>query len=242
MATAGQTAAAGKSEGWSFELEPYILASSIEGDASIGRVTGVDIDTDFGDILDALDIGAMLHFEAIKSDKWGLIVDYGFMDLGGAVAVAADGVLAADVRQGVLEAFALRRFDRGSNTLDVFGGVRWWDNDLGATVDLMILPGTPSSSIEQDWVDLVLGARWKHPFNDKWDLALRADVGGFGVESDFTSAVATSVFWRFKANMALEMGYRALGVDFKTGTAQMPGYFAYDTVTHGPLVGVVFGF
>jgi len=242
LLAAGQALASDKSDGWSFEIEPYILASSIEGDTSIGRVTGVDVNADFGDILDALDIGAMVHFEAIKANKWGLLLDYGFMDLSGQAAVGQGGVLAAEVRQGVLEAFALRRFERKSNAVDVFAGVRWWDNDLGATLDLMVLPGTQSPKVEQDWVDLVIGARWIHPFSDKWRLQLRADVGGFGVESDFTSTLAASIFWRFKPSMALELAYRGLWVDFETGTAQMPGYFAYDTVTHGPLVSVVFGF
>ena len=76
----------------------------------------------------------------------------------------------------------------------------------------------------------------------QWSLALRADVGGFGIESDFTSAVGTSLFYGFKSNLSLEFGYRATWVDFEDGTRQMPGYFAYDTVTHGPLVGFVIGF
>ncbi|MDH3626757.1 MAG: hypothetical protein OEV00_02695 [Acidobacteriota bacterium] len=238
----GNTQAADKSQGWDVVIEPYIFASTIEGDTSLGRVTGVDVDADFGDILDVLDIGAMVHFEAIKAGKWGMVFDYGFMDLGGKVSVAQNGVLSADVRQGVLEAFALRRFERGPNTLDVFGGVRWWDNDIGATVDLMVLPGTPSAKIEQDWIDPVIGVRWRHPINDNWDLMLRGDVGGFGVESDFTSAVGTSFFWKFKSNLALELAYRATWVDFEDGTAQTPGYYAYDTVTHGPLVGLTIGF
>ena len=81
--SAGQTPAAGKSDGWSFEIELYILATSIEGDASMGRITGVDIDVDFSDILDVLDIGAMIHFEAVRANKWGLVLDYGFMDVSG---------------------------------------------------------------------------------------------------------------------------------------------------------------
>ena len=184
----------------------------------------------------------MLGKWAIKADKWGLILDYGFMDLSGQAAVGQNGVLAASVRQGALEAFAVRRFARGNNTLDVYGGIRWWDNDIGATVDLMVLPGTPSPKVEEDWVDPVLGARWRHPFSEKWDVMLRADVGGFGVASDFTSAFGASIFWKFKPKFALEAAYRATWVDFEDGTPQMPGYFAYDTVTHGPLVGFIFGF
>jgi hypothetical protein len=242
VVTAGQAPAAEKTDGWSFQIEPYIMATTIEGNGSIGRATGVDVDANFGDILDALDIGAMVRFEAIKADRWGLVLDYGFMDLSGQSAVARNGVVTAEVRQGVLEAFAVRRFARGSNKLDVIAGVRWWDNDLGATVDLMALPGTPTAEIEEDWFDPFLGIRWRHPFGEKWDLMLRGDVGGFGLASDFTAGFGTSIFWKFKPKFALEMAYRATWVDFEDGTPQTPGYFAYDTVTHGPLVGFIFGF
>lgn len=233
---------AAETDGWAFKVEPYILASSIDGEASIGRVTGVDIEVDFGDVLDTLDIGAMVHFEAIRNDKWGILLDYGFMDLSAKGSVAQNGVLEADVRQGVLEAFVMRRFGQKANTLDVYGGIRWWDNDIGATVDSTVLPGTPSLDIKEDWIDPVIGVRWHHPISGKWDLMLRGDIGGFGVESDFTSALGASVFWNFKPSFVLELAYRATWVDFEDGTRQTPDYFAYDTVTHGPLLGLVFRF
>ena len=65
---------------------------------------------------------------------------------------------------------------------------------------------------------------------------------GFGVASDFTSAVGVTAFYDFKSSLMLEVGYRALWVDFEDGTPRTPGYFAYDTVTHGPLAGLVFEF
>ena len=242
MAATSQAQSDGDSSSWAFSLEAYLLASSIEGDASIGRVVGVNVNVGFDDILANLDVGAMAHFEAIKNDRWGVVLDYGFMDLGGEVAVARNGVLEADVRQGVLEAFVLRRFDNGPNALDVYGGVRWWDNDLGARVDLLVLPGSPSFKVQEDWVDPVIGARWHHPMGDKWKLVLRADAGGFGVASDLTSVLGVSAFYDFESSLKLELGYRALWVDYEDGTRRTPGYFGYNTVTHGPLAGLVIEF
>ncbi len=66
---------------WSSEFEVYELASSIEGDAGIGRATGVTVDVDMSDILEVLDIGATAHFEAHNSNGWGVALDYGFMEL-----------------------------------------------------------------------------------------------------------------------------------------------------------------
>lgn len=50
---------------WSYEFEPYMLIASMSGDSKIGRSPTVEIDMNFGDILEKLDIGAMAHFEAL---------------------------------------------------------------------------------------------------------------------------------------------------------------------------------
>jgi len=64
---------------WSYEFEPYMLIASMSGDAKIGRTPTVQIDMDFGDILEKLDIGLMAHFEAKHQDGWGIWLDYGFI-------------------------------------------------------------------------------------------------------------------------------------------------------------------
>jgi hypothetical protein len=226
---------------WAFSIEPYLLVTSIEGDAGLGRAGDVPVDVDFSTILDNLDMGFMGHFEAFKNNRWGFALDYGFMDLGASVPVALNGVLEADVRQGVLEALVVRRLDKGENSLDIFAGLRWWDNDIGATLDLAITPGSRSVEVKQDWIDAVIGVRWHHPMSDRWKLVLRGDVGGFGLESDFTATTVISAFRKFNS-VSMELAYRATWVNFETGTTGMPGYFAYDTVTHGPIIGVVFEF
>lgn len=231
-----------QSKDWAFTVEPYGLITSIEGDTSLGRITGVDLDVDFSTILENLDLAAMVHFEAIKNNQWGVILDYGFMDLSSDASNARGGVVSADLRQGVLEAFIMRRYEKGENALDVYAGIRWWDNDIGVSIDPALLPGTRSIKVKQDWVDPVIGVRWHHPINEKWNLVLRGDIGGFGVASDFTTAVGVSAFYSFKSSLSLELAYRATWVDFEDGTRQTPGYFAYDTVTHGPLIGLAFKF
>jgi hypothetical protein len=49
---------------WSYEVEVYLLATTIEGDASIGRITGAEVDVNFDTILESLDLGGMMHAEA----------------------------------------------------------------------------------------------------------------------------------------------------------------------------------
>ena len=38
------------------------------------------------------------------------------------------------------------------------------------------------------------------------------------------------------------MQYKALWVDYENGTPGSPDFFQYDTVTHGPLLGIIYKF
>jgi hypothetical protein len=58
-------------DNWQFAIEPYLMATSIEGDASIGRATGVDVDVRFSDILETLEAAFMISAEAYHKSGWG---------------------------------------------------------------------------------------------------------------------------------------------------------------------------
>lgn len=229
--------------GWSFEIEPYAMATSIDGDASVGRVTGADVDVDFDAILENLELAAMVHFEAQHESGWGVILDYGFMDLAADISSARGGVIDAEVHQGVFEALVSKRFQvDGDQHVDLTAGIRWWDNDIDVVVDPAVLPGTFVFDVEEDWVDVVIGARWVKPMNDAWSLHVQADVGGFGLESDFTASAALGVSYRFSDRYALDMRYKGTWVDYESGSRGTANQFGYDTLTHGPIIGLIVNF
>jgi opacity protein-like surface antigen len=227
---------------WQWTIEPYLQAVSIDGDASVGRATGVEVSLDTSDILDNLDLAAMVHAEVLHASGWGLILDYGFMRLSDDLSGPLGGVVDSTVRQGVFEAMAFRRQPFGAGTLDLYAGIRWWDNDIEVEVAPALLPGTRRVEVEEDWVDPALGARYFHPVSERWTLSVQADIGGFGVGSDFSYAASAGAMYRFTETFAIDLKYRGLWVDYEDGTRGTPGYFAYDTVTHGPVVGLIINF
>ena len=230
-------------ETWSYEIELYALFASIEGNAKVGRVTGEDVDVDFDDILENLELAGMLHFEAHHENGWGVALDYGFMDLASDITGPRGGVVNVDVRQGIFEALAVRRNKLRNGHLDYLFGIRWWDNDFDVTVDPVLLPGTITKNVEEDWVDVIVGVRWLNNINKKWDFVLRGDIGGFGLEADFTANVQAGARYQMSANWLLDLQYKALWVDYENdNTPGQPGYFAYDTVTHGPIIGAIYKF
>lgn len=237
------TAVDATAKDWSFQLEPYGVAANIEGDASVGRATGADVDVDFDTILENLDLAGMIHIEAHHSNGWGMILDYAFMDLGAKSSGSRGGVVDVDVRQATLEAMVSRRFQLDdARSIDLFAGIRWWDNDVDVTIDPALLPGTVDFEVEEDWVDMMIGARWIRSLSDKWAVHLRGDIGGLGIKSEFTASASLGAHYRFNDRYTLDLQYRAVWVDYDTGTRGQPGYFEYDTVTHGPIIGLIISF
>jgi hypothetical protein len=230
------SAAAG--EAWNFVIEPYLLISSIDGDAGVGRVTGAEVDVDFDDILKDLEAGFMIVLEAHHASGWGIMIDYGFMDLGSDISGPLGGIIDVDTHQGILEVLIAKRIDLATGHIEILGGARRWDNEVDVEVDPQVLPGTIATSIDEDWIDPVVGVRYTRPMSEKWQIVLRGDVGGFGVGSDFTAVAAGGILYSFTEVLSLDVQYKALWVDYEDGTKGSPGYFTYDTVTHGPLIGL----
>jgi hypothetical protein len=227
-------------EDWSYEIEPYMMASSITGDAAVGRVAGVAVDVGFDDILDNLDMAGMLHFEAHHKSGWGISLDYGFMDLGADISTSNGAVVDIGVHQGVFEALAINRHQVSGGTLDYSFGIRWWDNDLDLLIDPAVLPGSLDASVKADWVDFVVGARYSHKLNNHWNFVIQGDIGTGG--ADFTSSFAIGGNYKMNDKWTLDLRYKSTWVDYKDGSVGTPEHFAYDANTKGPIVGFSYKF
>ncbi len=90
------------------------------------------------------------------------------------------------------------------------------------------------------WFDPFLGARLQVPNTRKWRLAIRGDVGGFGVGSDFAWQVYPTVGYRFSRLFELAVAYRWIDMDYTTGSGA--DEFRYNITTFGPEVGLLFHF
>ena len=93
-----------------------------------------------------------------------------------------------------------------------------------------------SASADKDWVDPIIGVRAQWNINDKWFLAGKSDIGGFGVGSDFAWTVQATVGYHFTRNVSAEFGYRYMDTDYSDGA------FTYDVAQAGFYTGLNFRF
>ena len=143
----------------------------------------------------------------------------------------------------------------GFTALDLMGSARYWKQDVDLslrltgtlTVDLhelgLKLQRSRNIAIARsgqlEWVDPVVGARVRHQMASGSDLALLADIGGFGAASEFSwQLVGTYGFdvKCFGTPFHTVVGYRALAVDYSEKGRN--GTNALDVVQHGPVMGV----
>ncbi len=116
----------------------------------------------------------------------------------------------------MLAAAVMYRAVEGRTPVDVVGGLRYNKLDVEATADftLLGLAASRTRSGDKDWVDPYIGLRFQHPIANRWALVGYADVGGFGVGSDFTWQAALGVNYEISKSVSAKFGYRHLSVDY----------------------------
>ena len=227
---------------WGHSLEIYFMASNMDGKAGLGRIKGTEVEVDPRQIFDTLTMGFMARYEALHESNRGFWLDYSFMDLGDDIKGKRNGVLSWDVRQGILDVAGIYRQPMEKGHLDYYGGIRWWDMDIDAEFDPVLLPGSRKGSIDSDWIEPVIGARWTRHLSPNWDLVLRGDLSGFGISSDMGGYLSGGFHYHFNETWKISMEYAGLWVDYEEGEKGQPGYFNYDVNIHGGGAGVVYRF
>ena len=218
--------------GWKWRLSPlYLWAIQLEGDASIGPITA-PINIKLSDVFGDLEGVFTANFEGVKDRRWGFLMDFTWLDIS-----SSQGPLTVDFEYIQAEVDGFYRVPIGRQNVDWLIGLRYYSQDFG--IGGLPSPPLPSSSAStsEDWVDPLIGARWSTPLDkrERWTLALRGDIGGFGVGSDFAwQALAVIDFQPWK-HVSIDGGFRALGVDYEEGSGV--DRFAYDATTWGPVLG-----
>lgn len=237
-----QTAAAPGS-GWTFDFTPYIWGAGMSGDVQGGALPKVSVDMSFSDILDNLDAGLMGAFEARKG-RWGVLFDAIYMKLddSGTASRAGPGPIGAtatasaelEVKQTMFAAAVAYRTVEGGAPIDVIGGLRYSKIDAEASINGSFFAQTAAAvrSADKNWVDPYIGVRVLQPIANHWTLVGYADIGGFGVGSDFTWQAIAGMNYEFSRTFAGKVGYRYLSVDYdKDG-------FVYDMANSGLYLGL----
>ena len=251
---------------WHFELTPVFWASGIDIDTTTVRGRNASAGFDFNDILDTLDFGGSIQFEAWKG-QWGLIVEELYIDLGvdgnaqPRIGPRVDADL--DIRLNLLEMAVTHRFDMNmgghqpeaaNNSfqpklfMEPMAGLRY--GTIKQEINLKLTPsqlpaiGETTGTFEGSdwWIELFAGGRVKYRFSQNWILILRGDLGGInsGDETVFSWKLYAGLDYKPWKSTSLKIGYNIYDFNYENNTGDEK--FELDAMLHGPAIGLTFYF
>jgi hypothetical protein len=231
---------------WTFTIAPYFWLAGLNGKTGVFGQEPVEIDANFGDILENVRFGGMVVGEA-HNGTWGIFSDLMFakMHAEETVTRSVSGVpttLTAIVEPSSFTGTLMGAYRVSSTptvTVDVMAGARLWN--LDNEIRLTLTQGGPpladlSGSDGSTWVDPMLGVAARFDLDPSWFVNAWGMIGGFGAGSDLAWDVLVGVGYRWSRSISFVGGYRALGVDYDNDG------FVYDVIQHGPFLGAVFRF
>ena len=236
-------AAQGGTSTWQFEVTPYLWASAMKGSVQAGALPNTNVNLSFADIVENLDFGFMGTIETRK-DRWGILFDALYMNVSDSATATRTGAgpagatltanADARVKQGMVSGALAYRIADGPTAVDMVGGARYNRIDASATINASLfgLAGFVTRTGDRGWWDPYIGARVLHRLDDRWTLVGYADVGGFGVGSDFAWQALAGFNYAFSSSVTGKIGYRYISVDYDKGG------ILYDMQTQGIVIGV----
>lgn len=219
-------------DAWHFQLTPYVWLTGLDGRIQPFRgAPTAHVDKSFNDILDNLDAGFFLSGTA-RRGRWVLHGDFSHASASESAALPLGLSAKAKARQTSMTLaggynWALSQ----QSSLDVLGGVRFWDIDADVRV-----PGLASAQSKTSFLDPVIAMRWRYGFTPQWSSLVYVDAGGFGVGSDSTWQVLGTLNYQWRDNIYFSLGYRHLGVNYRSNGKRL------DFSQSGPLFGATFQF
>ena len=235
------TAPATPSSDWSAEITLYGWAIGTNGTVqTFPRVPPVHANVGFNELLKNLDGGIMLSASAI-ADRYVFFGDLIYAKVSPKKNFRIDprydlsGTMTLDLNDFMgLAAGGYRVYSDPTTSLDLLIGARVFS--VGTSVNFALDAGSRQLADAQladrtkTWVDGVVGARAVYKLTDNVRLTGIAFVGG--LSSKYEWDVFASIGYDFTKNWSAFVGYRALGVNYRSDG------FIYDVVQQGPLVGI----
>lgn len=203
------------SDGWRFEIAPYLWAAALKGDLRV-RTTTAHVDASFSDLFNQLDFAFATRFEAAKG-RWRLIVDENYMNLGttgtgplGLSSVEVEPTLNFFEVAGSYELVSVPNKESTAGeplpakfSMEVLGGARYTHFGLG--LEPANLPAVEGS---RNLIDAFFGNRFKFRPRPAVTLIGKYTVGAGG--SNDAETVTGLVDFKLRKRLSFWAGYQYL--------------------------------
>lgn len=220
---------------WSYEASIYLFMP--ETDMSLDTSRGsLDANLSFSDALENLDLAFMGAFSATNG-RWTLLADYVYTNLsfGNDTPGPAFSGLDTSFKTQYLSGYVgYQILPEQAVRVDLLGGFRWFSTET----EFRLRSGTVTggtTTVDDDWIDPVLGVRARVDFSDRWSGTGFVDYGGFRSGGE-TWQVLLTADYAINERWLIRGGYRYISFDHDIDGND----FTFDQ--SGPLLGATYRF
>jgi hypothetical protein len=191
------------------------------------------VDASFGDILDHLNMVAMVYFDA-RFGRWRALVDNLYIDVSKARATPGplfDSVRVATKVWMIDPEAAYAIVQNEDREFAVTAGARIWNIDNSVNLfrgGFQVDRGAGTRTI----ADPIIGARYYTNLTDNIFILGKADVGGFDASASIDWQAFGQIGYKLNNTIALSGGYRYLKVN------DTPRNATYDVHLNGVVLGL----
>ena len=233
LASSALPVAAQDSE-WQIDLGAAAQFTTLSGDIGFSNVDNPRT-LSLGDLLSSASPGLAIDLN-VWYREWGLVSDIFAVEFEGKAATDQNAVFTTQAEESVGRLAVGRKLNEQAY---VYAGARFWSTSLAFRLTEPN-PGTLDGS--DSWVDPIIGGSVKTPLGEGWFAGFDADIGGFGVSSDFTWHAMGNFGYEVSPGWSVLLSYKATGVNYSTDSSEGGGTVDYDTIRHGAHFGAVFHF
>lgn len=189
------------------EFRPFAGAPTLEFDNSFGEVLG-DLDA------------AFFASAQMRRDRFVAVTDVSYASLSREGLVPPGIPASGKISQLAITALAGARVqDSDKVAVDVLAGARLWNLKGQVAVPL----GGVSLAPGKTFIDPVIATRVNAPLAPRLSALVHADIGGFGVGSDFTYQVTGTLNYRAGRQFYVSAGWRHLHLNYKDAGTRFVG-------------------
>lgn len=201
------------------DIVPYVWATTMNGNLTINGEHRY-INFTFSDFFKFSNLGLNGHIELRKS-RWAFMFDYNYVDL---------------IKDQTYTELVLSELTLGYKIigdLELLLGGRYFKSAVEYRDQEPIIKG------KESWIDPIIGGRLNVDLTRALVFTARADIGGFGIGSDFAWNIMAGVGYRL-SNITFLAAYRIWYAKYENGTGD--SLFIYDLTTSGPGLAMVIHF
>jgi len=228
-----KAAMAGDAATFNWSVTPYLWASQTKVDLTIRDESLGGDRISFGDLLDQLDSGFMIHSEGGKGN-WSVMADLTYLETSDSEQRPVFLVKSAAETTVLDMAVAYWPGGAGSS-FSMLAGMRYSGFDNRYRFFLGDNEVTRARD-DDDYYDVLLGLRYRFDLGERWELLTRADVSlGQSEGTWMAQAILGRTVGKRELNRIL-IGYQYKVAEFDSGDIRS------DFTYHGPIAGFNFRF